>query len=292
MTSRARSRQPGWVVGRILLSGWIVLTSIALITGANGRPYFVVVGFFSITVVAALAARLAVRLTRGTVVPRVSSPGQDGPLVTIPPTTVESPLDRLHRHDPTIANQVQVALDLLTGPLVAVLGRADTSRTRAAITLALNEYGAVDEAVERTAAAHRALSTTLSSADIDTVQDADAQHLVQHEADLRRRRAEMADRLHRAATGLQSAWEPLRDQQILRLRRGQLSRARDTAEEVAAQGIPDADASAGLADAVEEIQGSLGGIREIDGINDRILGDAAVLGAPAPPSATVDGGPR
>ncbi len=87
------------------------------------------------------------------------------------------------------------------------------------------------------------------------------------------------------------AWEPVRDQQILRLRHGQLSRARDNAEEVASQVLPSSDASAGLTAAIEEIQGSLGGVREVAGIKDRILGDDHP-DAPAPGTATRKRGPR
>ena len=291
MTANGRSRQPVWVMGRVLLSGWIVVTSLALISGAHGRPYFLVVGVFSIAVVVVLAVRLVARLAHSGGSTREPSERNDPLFHTSPPLMPLTPLQRLRQHDAAVADQVQVSLDLLTGPLVAVLALDDTRRARRAVESALTEYATIQDAIDRTVAAQLALSTTLTSADLDAGHDADAQHLVAHEADLRRRRDEEVTRLQRSAAGLQTAWVPVRDQQLLGLRRGQISRARDQAEQVAAQVVPSADAAAGLTDAVEEIQGSLGGVGEIAGINDRILGDSYVT-TTDPTSTATDGSAR
>lgn len=293
MTTTTRSRQPGWVAGRLVLSAWIVLTALSLIDDADGRPYFVIVGIFSIAVVAVLGVRLAVVLVRrgSDAVTELEEPGPSRSQLTRAAAAAATPMGRLRRQHPAVADQVQVALDLLTGPLVPVLGKDDTSRTHRSIESALAEYGSVDQAIDHTVAARHALVATLTGADIDADHDTDAQQLSEHEADLRRRQSETVDRLRRAAAGLQSAWGPVRDQQILELRRGQITQARDKAEAVAAQPVPGTDASAGLIDAIEEIQGSLGGIREIGGINDRILGRTGFPdtgSAPAKPSIRED----
>ncbi len=259
-----RSTEPPLGIGRLVLLAWIAFSSLALIGTGDPRPFVRIVGVCSFAV--AIVGFLWFKVTR-----RHLTGGRS--VVRVAPRPLDE-LDGLRRHSDRAANRVLVALDLLRGPLQALLDPTQISAARRAITASLDELATVDRAADTTAAALAELDRSLQGSGIEPSTDPDRQKLQARAEVVRQRQDTIVADLSSAAANLHAAWEPIEQDQLRQLHRQDLAKARNAAEHVIADDPVRADASARLSDAVDEIRARLSGVDEVGTINERILGDS------------------
>ncbi|MET3806230.1 hypothetical protein ABIB25_003240 [Nakamurella sp. UYEF19] len=260
-----RGTEPPLGIGRMVLLLWISVSSVSLIGTSNTHPFFRIVGFCALAI--AVVGIVWFAVTRARYAARGGAPA--------PRAVHRAPdeLDGLRSHSDIAANRVLVALDLLRGPLTGLLDPTQIATARKAIYASLDDLATVDRSADAAATATTALRQSLEGSDIDLATDSDWQELQDHTRELEKRQGAIVRDLSTAASNLQTAWEPIEQDQLRQLHRSDLAKARDAAEHVIAGDSVRADVSARLSDAVDEIRARLRGVDEVGSINEKILGE-------------------